>query len=95
MRELRAAVESVVFAVGSTTALSGVGRFKKWKRQALRQCDDLTPTGKHRSLLQKKKKKKQQECKKPNSAVYVGHTTEEHGWIMAAMRVAGTCFVVL
>lgn len=85
MQELAAAMESVAFAVGLTTAPSGVGRFQ---RQALRQCSDLTLTGKHTSLVPKK-------CKKPNPAVYVGHTTEGRGWKMAATRVTGTCFVVL
>lgn len=85
VQELAATVESVLFAVRSTTALSGVGKLKKkWNRQALRQCSDLTLTGRHR-----------QSCKKSNPAVYVGHTTEEKGWKMAAMRVAGTCVVVL
>lgn len=54
MQGLAAAVESVTFAVGSTTAPSGVGRFQKWKRKALGQCSDLTLTGKHSSLLQNK-----------------------------------------
>lgn len=54
MQGLAAAMESVTFAVGLTTAPSGVGRFQKWKRQALGQCSDLTLTGKNSSQLPKK-----------------------------------------